>query len=144
MAGEGSGLAAPASSYLPGRPWPPPRIFFARPQHNLTLARHRPSMFIAVWEFEVPAATRAAFEALYGPSGEWVVLFRSAPAYLGSELFCDPEHAGRYLTVDRWTSAEAYRAFKQRQAGAYAALDARGDSLTATERLLGEFELVAR
>ena len=101
-------------------------------------------MFIAVWEFQVQEASRVAFESLYGSGGAWVALFRSDPAYLGSELLVSREHPGRYLTIDRWQSAAAYHAFRQPRAQAYAALDAQGDALTAGERRLGEFELVAR
>lgn len=100
-------------------------------------------MFVAVWEFQVREAAQASFEALYGTNGAWAELFRSDPAYRGTELLRAGGSSSRYITIDRWDSAEAYRRFRQRETAAYAALDARGAALTASERLLGEFELVA-
>lgn len=123
-------VAAALSPRQPVRPW-----------HDLASALHHPPMFIAVWEFQINEGARLPFEAMYGPQGAWVALFRSDPAYRGSELLGDRQVRGRYLTVDRWDSADAYHAFKQREAVAYAALDAQGDGLTSRERLLGEFEL---
>ncbi len=99
-------------------------------------------MFIAVWEFQVHEASRAPFESLYGADGAWVALFRADPAYRGSELLADREHPGRYLTIDRWESAEAYHTFRHRHADAYATLDAQGDALTTGESRVGEFDIV--
>jgi heme-degrading monooxygenase HmoA len=101
-------------------------------------------MFIIIWEFQVHESSRAPFEALYGAEGAWVALFGSDPAYRGTELLRDHVVPGRYLTIDRWDSAQAYHAFKRNQAEAYAALDARGEGLTTSERLLGEFDLDTR
>jgi heme-degrading monooxygenase HmoA len=52
-----------------------------------------------------------AFEAVYGPTGEWATFFTGARGYIGTELLRDVEVPGRYLVVDRWESAEAYNAF---------------------------------
>jgi heme-degrading monooxygenase HmoA len=53
----------------------------------------------------------AAFEAVYGPAGEWAQFFTGARGYIGTELLRDVEVPGRYLVVDRWDSADAYNAF---------------------------------
>jgi len=53
----------------------------------------------------------AAFEAAYGPEGEWARFFADARGYIGTELLRDVETPGRYLVVDRWDSADAYNAF---------------------------------
>ena len=68
--------------------------------------------FTTLWEFTVPPGRQSEFEAHYGPEGDWVRLFRRATGYLGSELLQDRADPQRYLTVDRWTSPEAWRAFR--------------------------------
>lgn len=96
--------------------------------------------YLAVWEFQVKAECVAEFERVYGRDGLWAQLFRKSTEYRGTELVRDLERAGRYLTVDRWTSREALREFKRRFAAEYAALDKTCERLTEAEKLLGEFE----
>jgi len=95
--------------------------------------------FVYVWEFVVDGARRVEFEHHYGPRGSWAALFRRANDYLGTELLSDEATAGRYLTIDRWRSAEAYRAFRSRFATEYAALDRQCEAFTREERSLGSF-----
>ncbi|HVI58664.1 MAG TPA: antibiotic biosynthesis monooxygenase [Luteimonas sp.] len=95
-------------------------------------------MHVVIWEYEVRAGGEAAFEALYGPGGDWVALFRAHAGYLGTELLRDPE-SGRHLTIDRWTSEAAYAAFLAAAAPRYADIDARGDALTVGERRVGAY-----
>jgi uncharacterized protein len=79
-----------------------------------------------VFEYEVGPETRAEFERVYDPEGEWARFFRSAEGYLGTEFHTpveapaadrsgaggeDPEAGARFLVVDRWTSEQAYAAF---------------------------------
>jgi hypothetical protein len=45
----------------------------------------------------------------------------------------------RYLTIDRWRSRAAYEAFVRSSGPLYAALDRRGEALTASEHRLGAF-----
>jgi len=97
-------------------------------------------MFVYVWEFLVAAEHQIEFERVYGGAGEWVELFRRSPDYLGTELLRDRERADRYLTVDRWRSAAARAQFQQRHAEAIAGLDSRCESLTLSERHLGDFD----
>jgi heme-degrading monooxygenase HmoA len=52
-----------------------------------------------------------AFEAAYGPEGDWAQFFRQGAGFVGTELLRDLEEPDRYLVVDRWESAEAYNAF---------------------------------
>ena len=98
------------------------------------------AMYCYVWEFTVVTANRAAFEAAYGDGGPWVELFRRDAAYLGTDLLCDLERPGRYLTIDRWTSRDACLAFRERWRAAFDALDAECERLTESERSLGEYE----
>ena len=98
--------------------------------------------YLAIWEFRVKPESIVDFERAYGPEGSWAQLFRRSPDYIGTELLHDQERAGRYLTIDRWTSHAALRRFKQKFAAEYAALDKECEQLTEFEGLLGDFEAI--
>jgi len=86
--------------------------------------------FTAIWEFTVAPARQAEFESHYGPDGSWARLFGRGEGYLGSELLRDGADPLRYVTVDRWESVEAWRAFRSRFAGEYERLDREFEALT--------------
>jgi heme-degrading monooxygenase HmoA len=96
-----------------------------------------PAQHVLIWEFRVREGHVAEFETTYGPDGAWAVLFRRARGYLGTELFRDPDDARRYLTVDRWESAEAFARFREAHGAAYEALDARCERWIEVETPLG-------
>ena len=96
-------------------------------------------MHVAIWELTVRAGAEREFEELYGPGGAWASLFRTAAGYLGTELLRPLADSRRYLTIDRWETAESYAAFREARAAEYQALDARGDALTEEERVVGEY-----
>ena len=96
--------------------------------------------YIAVWEFHVKPNSVAEFERVYGPDGSWSQLFRKSFAYRGTDLLRDADRAGRYLTIDRWTSRAALQQFKQQYQEEYAALDTTCERMTASEAKLGDFE----
>ena len=96
--------------------------------------------FLAFWEFQVKPSSIPAFEEAYGPDGAWAQLFRRSPDYLGTELVRDLDHPGHYVTLDRWTSRECLRRFKQDHQSAYADLDKQCESLNEKETFLGDFE----
>ncbi len=96
-----------------------------------------------VWEFAVPAANRARFEAAYGPDGDWARLFRHAAEFIGTELLRDSERKGVYLTIDRWASASALDRFKQDFNADYQRLDAALEGLASRETRLGLYEEAA-
>jgi heme-degrading monooxygenase HmoA len=100
------------------------------------------ALYCCIWEFQVPPEREAAFRRAYGPDGAWVALFRRAPGYLDTQLLADIAAPGRYLTIDRWESAAAYRAFRHDFAEAYAAMDSACAELTRREALIGEFAAV--
>ena len=99
------------------------------------------TQFAAIWEFRVADGRASRFEQLYGPDGAWVRLFSRGAGYLGSELLRDVERAGRYVTIDRWTSEDAYRAFRAAWDAEYRALDEECGLLTEGEQHLGSFAL---
>ena len=96
--------------------------------------------FQVVWEFRVRPGREEEFERRYGTDGDWVRLFRQSEGFVATVLLEDRATAGRYLVTDTWRDAGAYRAFKERHAEAYAALDHECAVLTEDERRLGEFE----
>ena len=98
--------------------------------------------FTCIWEFEVPAATASEFRRHYGPGGSWVTLFRSDSAFIETLLLHDPSRQGRYVTIDRWQSAEAYRLFRQNFSAQYQAIDRICEGLTNRETNLGSFLIV--
>ena len=96
-------------------------------------------MHVLLWSFRCRAGAEPAFEAAYGPAGDWARLFATDPAFLGTELMRGSD--GTYLTVDRWTSADAFASFLARNRDAYEALDARCAPLTESETALAALDL---
>lgn len=96
-------------------------------------------MFVVVWQFEIAEEKIAAFEAAYGPAGDWAKLFGKSPEYQGTELLRDSYVAGSYLTIDRWASEEAFRAFRKDNDAAYETLDRACDALTQRETRVGAY-----
>lgn len=101
-----------------------------------------PVEHVLIWEFRVRAGCEAEFEAAYGPRGAWATLFGSAHGYLGTELFRDPEGERRYLTIDRWESAEAYARFRETHAAEYEALDVHCERWIEYETPAGAWKVV--
>jgi heme-degrading monooxygenase HmoA len=101
----------------------------------------RGRMFVVVWQFEIAEEKIAAFEAAYGPEGNWAQLFRSSPDYLGTELLRDAYIAGSYLTIDRWASEAAFRSFRKDNDAAYEELDRSCDALTSRETRVGAYSV---
>jgi heme-degrading monooxygenase HmoA len=93
-----------------------------------------------LWEFTVKPDQVEEFRRQYGPDGPWVALFRKAPGYLETLLLQDRANPLRFITVDRWESAEAHRAFQSAFVHEYAELDVRCAHLTAQEVSLGAFD----
>jgi heme-degrading monooxygenase HmoA len=96
-------------------------------------------MFVVVWKFEIAEEQIAAFEAAYGPQGAWASLFRTSPDYLGTELLRDAYIPGSYLTIDRWASEDAFRAFRKDHDQEYESLDRSSDALTSKEARIGAY-----
>ena len=98
-------------------------------------------MFVVVWQFEIAEEKIATFEAAYGSEGAWAQLFRSSPDYRGTELLRDAYIPGSYLTIDRWASEEAFRAFRKEHDPDYESLDRSCDALTSRETRIGAYTL---
>ncbi len=98
------------------------------------------SRFVYVWEYRVRPAALDGFAAAYGPEGDWAVLFRRHPGYLGTELLRDREDPRRFWTIDSWRSRADRDEFRSTFAAEFEALDARCAALTEVEAHLGDFE----
>ena len=96
-------------------------------------------MYIIIWEFRPAANRRDDFETVYGRKGRWAQLFACASGYLGTELARDAKDTTRYVTVDRWQTAQAYEEFRAKYGAEYSELDAACEELTSLEVLVGQF-----
>ena len=92
--------------------------------------------FAAAFAYEVDPAAIEAFEAAYGPDGEWAGFFRAGEGYLGTDLWRDGE---RYLLVDRWRDAADYEAFLAAHEDEYRRRGEDAAALYRSERALGRF-----
>jgi heme-degrading monooxygenase HmoA len=96
-------------------------------------------MHLIVWEYRVKAACTAEFEKIYGNNGDWVELFQRESGYAGTELLHNEQDPQRYITIDRWTSQEAYDRFHVQHQDEYESLDIKCQGLTESEFLLGKW-----
>lgn len=92
-------------------------------------------MYVIVWRFA--AADRAEFERHYGPEGTWAAFFRRDPAFIRTELLRG--EGNDYLTLDYWTSKEAFVAFRGMNLAEYEELDRRFEALTESEERIGDY-----
>jgi heme-degrading monooxygenase HmoA len=92
-----------------------------------------------IWEFEVAPRKETEFLRADGPAGLWAALFGKASGYLGTLLLNDQVRPTRYLTIDRWRSAEAHEAFLAQFRAEYEALDRQCEALTMREASLGSY-----
>jgi len=99
-------------------------------------------MFLVLWEYEVKSGSEKQFEDVYGPAGDWARLFRIHSHYRETRLLRDPFRSNVYLTLDFWASRDSYEKFLATHKVEYQAIDALGESLTASERRVGAYEMV--
>ena len=95
-----------------------------------------------MWEYIVAPEQVGAFEHIYGPQGQWAMLFRRAPGYLRTELHRDHGKSPRFITIDYWETKAAWEAFRSRYAEEFETLDAACEALTTRETEIGRFRLV--
>ncbi len=100
-------------------------------------------MFVALWEYEVKPGCEERFENAYGPHGEWVWLFRNDSSYKETRLVKDVLRGGVYLTMDFWDSRSDYEEFMAAHRAEYEAIDTIAKQMTAKERRIGWFGMVA-
>ena len=91
-------------------------------------------MYVSLWRLRPRPSRESEFLAAYGAGGAWERLFRAAPGFLSTELLRGSD--GVYLTIDRWESELAHRAFREAAGAGYDALDAECAGLTLEETFL--------
>ena len=96
--------------------------------------READSVFTRVWQYEVVEGREAEFERVYAGDGAWARLFARSEGFLGTELFRSLSEPRGYLTVDRFTSADAFRRLLEQYAASYAELDRQAEALTLSEQ----------
>ena len=99
-------------------------------------------MYVIIWEYQVKADRVAEFEEAYAADGAWSQFFQRHSSYLGTELLRDPAAPQRYITIDRWDSANQYESFLSQWETEYAALEAQFGGLKETEILAGKWESI--
>jgi heme-degrading monooxygenase HmoA len=100
-------------------------------------------MYIIIWAYQVKPDQVVRFEEAYSSNGAWVKLFQRSQGFLETELLRDHEDPYRYITIDRWNSAQEYKSFLSQSKTEYAAMDARCEGLTEHETLLGNWDITA-
>jgi len=96
-------------------------------------------MFIRIWKFRTRPERASEFRRIYGPEGDWAMLFHGAPGYLGTELIQSSTDHNLYATIDRWENRDSWEDFLDGHRGKYAELDKRCGVLTVDESELGTF-----
>ena len=97
-------------------------------------------MIRILWSFRVHAEREEEFVRTYGPEGDWAQLFAQGTGYRGTKLLRELSGSQRYLTEDSWESAQDFDRFTAGHRVRYDELDARCQSLTSDECLIGIFE----
>ena|SRR6187402_3688779 len=96
-------------------------------------------MHVIIWEFRVAPEHVDEFVRVYGPNGDWALLFRKVDGYCGTELLSCAENPERFLTIDRWNSGDDFARFQAQFREEYEALDLLSEGLTSAEVRLGCF-----
>lgn len=96
-------------------------------------------MYIILWEFIVKGGHEEEFARAYDADGTWAQFFHKDNNYLGTELLHDILEPQRYVTIDRWTSEEAYRAFREKNLREYETIDREFEHFMDSETPLGSF-----
>jgi heme-degrading monooxygenase HmoA len=98
-------------------------------------------MYVIFWEFTVLPEKVDDFIAAYKSDGAWAQLFAQAGGYGGTELLrsTDGQLGARFITIDRWQTAEHFARFQAQFDTQYRRLDTQCEGLTLKEAKLGTF-----
>ena len=95
--------------------------------------------YVRIWEFRARPGLEEEFERIYGPEGDWARLFKKSRSFLRTELNCDIDTKGRYVTVDYFVSQPAFDEFLKEFREEYDALDRRCKRVRTFEQPVGSF-----
>lgn len=101
-------------------------------------------MIEMVTEYVVKADARGWFELAYGPGGAWSEMTDGCEGFRGTTVLRDEEDPRRYLTVDLWTSEDAWEVAVAEHEEAYAALQADFDEWLDSMVRVGIFRVLAQ
>jgi heme-degrading monooxygenase HmoA len=99
-------------------------------------------MYCYVWSFVVQPECAKDFQAAYGSDGEWTRLFRSDPGYISTSLLADRHNPHHFLTIDLWSSYEAWASFRKRYAEQFESLDREFEQWTVEKAQVGSFDVM--
>ena len=97
-------------------------------------------MIVIIWEYRVNPENADIFEKTYGQDGEWNILFRKFPGFLGTELLEKKGEPNTYITIDRWESEDLYHKFLFTAKEEYDKMDEHCSMFTLSELKIGVFE----
>ncbi len=100
-------------------------------------------MYCYIWTYIVRPECVKQFHAASGPEGNWARFFRNDPAYIRTHLLSDRDHPTRFVTMDFWSSYEAWASFRQRFASQFEALDKTFEQYTVEEVHIGSFDVLS-
>ena len=86
-----------------------------------------------VWRYEVKPEAIGAFEAAYGPGGDWDQFFNGAPGYERTEFYRCVGSPNVYITVDYWSGSGQRDLFVASRRPQYDTIDARCEQFTVDE-----------
>jgi hypothetical protein len=99
-------------------------------------------MYCYIWSFVVRPEYLKEFQSAYGPEGDWARFFQSDPEYIRTYLLGDRDNLERFVTVDFWSSYEAWASFRKRFASQFEALDKTCEQFTIEEMQIGGFNVL--
>ncbi|HWZ56193.1 MAG TPA: antibiotic biosynthesis monooxygenase [Verrucomicrobiae bacterium] len=97
-------------------------------------------MYCYIWSFAVRPESVKEFRAAYGPDGDWARFFGTDPEYIRTHLLVDRRNPARFLTIDFWSSREAFVSFRERFGSRFEALDKSFERFTTAEEQIGAFD----
>jgi hypothetical protein len=98
-------------------------------------------MFLIIWSYTVHANHLNTFIEYYHRAGVWVNFFQPSPHYLGTDFF-QTENENQFITIDTWTSEQAYRNYIADNKKQYDELDKQCEGFTVEEALVDTFYLM--
>ena len=99
-------------------------------------------MYCYVWSFGVRPEHVDKFTKACGPRGDWARLFQRDPQYIRTCFIRDRAHPARFLTIDFWSSYEAWVSFRERFRTEFEELDKNFEKLTIDEVRVGDFDVL--
>ena len=99
-------------------------------------------MFCYVWSYIARPESLQVFRSAYGPDGDWAQLFRRDDAYIGTHLLAGHENPTQFMTIDFWTSRQAFMSFRERFSREFETIDKTMEGLTTLETHVGDFDVL--